>query len=215
MKYLVLVAIALLTGCATTNSPMTAENAQKLTGESLIVTKRESPSFIAMTSSKGMFAVLGVAAAVSAGNEMVKTNNVEDPAFYIADAMAKKLTDQHAMAYAGQMEKTLTADEAAGVAKELPGYSYAVDVTSTGWSFIYDGFNFSDYYLRYGAEFHLIDIGSGTAIAEGNCSYNSKEEVGTVKYEDMMANDAAYIKEQLKAAADNCIGQFSENLLSL
>ncbi|HET8801139.1 MAG TPA: hypothetical protein VFN01_08145 [Marinobacter sp.] len=80
MKYLVLVAIAMLTGCATTTTPISAENAQKLTGESLVTAKRESPDFVAMTSTKGMFALVGAFTAISAGNELVESNNIEDPA---------------------------------------------------------------------------------------------------------------------------------------
>lgn len=215
MKYLVIVAIAMLTGCATTNTPITTESAQKLNGESLVITKRERPSFVAMTSSKGMFALVGAVAAISAGNELVEANDIEDPAKKIADTMATRLAQQHSMSYAGQTDQAITAGDASDIADAIPDYTYVVDVATRNWSFIYDGFNFSDYSLTYIADLQLIDTKSGAAISEGSCTYVSKDEVGTVPYDTLVADNAAFIKEQLNAAADRCINEFGTELFRL
>lgn len=214
MKYIVVLALALLTGCATT-TPLTPENAQKLTGESLVVTKREVPNFIAMTSTKGFVGALGAIAAISEGNELVETTGMQDPADKIAEAIAARLAEQHGMALRGQTEQTVTGTDPAEIAKAVDDYSYVVDVATRNWSFIYDGFNFSDYNVNYIADLKLIDTRSGQAITEGECQYNSKEEIGTVPYEKLVADDAAFIKEQLSAAADRCASQFSTELLRL
>ncbi|MET4028352.1 hypothetical protein ABIE59_003898 [Marinobacter sp. MBR-99] len=215
MKYFVLVAIAMLAGCATTTTPITAENAQKLTGESLVTAKRESPSFVAMTSTKGMFALVGAVTAISAGNELVESNNIEDPAPKIADTLANRLAEQYSMAYKGQTDQTITAGDASAIAKAVSDDAYVVNVATRNWSFIYDGFNFSDYSLTYIADLKLIDTRIGKAISEGSCTYETKEEIGTVPYETLVADNAAFIKEHLSAAADRCLNEFSTELFRL
>lgn len=215
MKYLLILATLLVTGCATTNMPMTSDVKQQLPDHSLATTDRESPSFVAMTSTKGMLGAVGAVAAISDGNELVENENIEDPSNRIANTLAQKLAKQYGMTLVAPANEPTDSDDLAVIAKGLSGAAYAIDVQTTGWQFIYDGFNFSDYLVMYTAEMQLIDVAQEKAVATGHCVYNSKDVDGTVSYETLVDENAAYIKKQLAAASEKCTSEFSHKVLSL
>lgn len=215
MKYLLILATLLVTGCATTNVPIANEVKKQLPDHSLTTTDRESPSFVAMTSTKGMLGAVGAVAAISEGNDLVENDNIEDPSNRIANTLAQKLAKQYGMTLVGRANEPTDSDDLAVIAKSLSGSAYAIDVQTTGWQFIYDGFNFSDYLVMYTAEMQLIDIAQAKAVAVGHCVYNSKDDNGTVSYEALVENNSAYIKEQLAAASEKCSSEFSQKVLSL
>src|SRR5688572_891852 len=76
--------------------PMTSTSADAMRGREISVSQRDKQDFGAMTPGRmaggALFGALGGAIAgaamVSAGNEIVAQNNVEDPAEYIADALS-------------------------------------------------------------------------------------------------------------------------------
>ena len=77
-------------GCVST-SPQQASTGDlsTLEGKTIAMSKRSSPAFLALTPSKGMFAVAGVAIAASTGNELVKNTNISDPALAIAEGVTE------------------------------------------------------------------------------------------------------------------------------
>lgn len=215
MKYLLILATLFVTGCATTTTPLSNEAMQALPDQSLVITDRESPDFMAMTSSKGMFALAGVAAAISEGNDLVKKNEINDPSGQIAKNLAERLSGQYGMNFAGHIGKRVADDSASAIAKDVAGSAYVIDVETTGWNYMYDGFNFSDYFVMYTAEMQLIDVAKASPVAKGLCTYNSKDENGTVSHEQLVDNNSAYIKEQLAAATAKCSDEFSRKVLNL
>jgi hypothetical protein len=54
----------------------------------LVVTTSDRPDFAAMTAGKAMFGMVGAFAMISAGNKVIRENNVEDPAHYIGSELA-------------------------------------------------------------------------------------------------------------------------------
>ena len=74
MKTIIAVILCLsLIGCAGAPTQRISDDTMSsLEGKSVTVVQRESPSFVAMTSGKGMFAVAGVGAAAVAGNRLVE-----------------------------------------------------------------------------------------------------------------------------------------------
>lgn len=216
MKALLAVAVVLLlNACASTNNlAVTADALDSMRGKSLILVQRESPSFVAMTSGKGMFAVVGVGAAVAEGNKMVKTNNVVDPAMTISQAIADTLIDNYGLNLGGQTEIT-ESGSIDTLVKHASGSDYALDVVTNGWTYIYDGFNFGEYYVGYSSKLRLIDVSSGEVISNGFCAYDAKKRgKGPVSHEKLLADNAAYVKQELADAASLCISEFAANLFS-
>ncbi|MBT8097039.1 MAG: hypothetical protein HKN35_09760 [Woeseia sp.] len=208
-------AFVLLSGCASTQnlavSPNTLETMQ---GKSLTLIQRESPNFVAMTSGKGMFAVAGVGAAAVTGNKLVKENNIVDPAMNISRTLAENLANNYGIALRGEttIAKSDSVDELVKLANNS---DYALDVATHGWSYIYDGFKFGDYFVGYSSKLRLIDVNTSEVISSGLCAYDAKAAgKSAVAHETLLANNAAYIKQELVDATDRCVQEFSANLFS-
>jgi len=174
----------------------------------------KSPTFVAMTSGKGMFAVAGVGAAASAGNKLVRENGIEDPALVIGETIAKDLSNQHGVSVSGRSSTIADSDKIDEIVQLALGNDYALDVATNGWSYIYDGFKFSDYFVGYSGEMRLIDVSTSQVVASGMCIYDAKKAgKAAVSHDTLMANNAAYIKDELAAATDSCLQQFRSELL--
>lgn len=210
-----IVACALLGACASTqNLAVSPDTLDSMQGKSLVLIQRESPDFVAMTSGKGMFAVAGVGAAVSAGNEMVRENNVVDPAMNISRTLAQNLASNYGVTLRGEtdMAGSGSVDDLVELAS---GSDYALDIATNGWTYIYDGFNFGDYFVGYSSKLRLIDVTTGEVISSGFCAYDAKKAgKAPVSHDTLLAHNAAYIKQELADAADLCIQEFTANLFS-
>lgn len=216
MKKLVpLVACFFAFGCANTTSlPLAPETVSSLNGKTVTVVARDQPSFVAMTSSKGMFAVAGVGAAVVAGDDLVEESKISDPAIGIGDALAKTLKKKRGIKAAGRSDALSESSDAEDIAQLARGSDYALDVVTNGWGYIYDGFSFSDYFVNYSSSIRLIDTKSSEVVASGYCVYDAKKAgKPAVSHDTLIANDAAYIKQELKEAAGACIEKFSSETL--
>ena len=216
MKVLLVVIASLLLGaCAGTPSvPVSSDALNSMQGRSLMLVQRESPSFVAMTSGKGMFAVAGVGAAVAAGNKMVEENGISDPAMAISRSLAENLVSEYGLTLRGETELA-ESDSVDSLRRLATGADYALDVVTNGWSYIYDGFNFDDYFVGYSTELRLIDVNTGQIVSSGLCAYDAQEAgKGPVTLETLTADGAAYVKQELADAADLCVREFSETLFA-
>ncbi|OLB38435.1 MAG: hypothetical protein AUI04_14295 [Candidatus Rokubacteria bacterium 13_2_20CM_2_64_8] len=102
---LVLVALAVTcTGCVSVKDiPLDQRAIPKITGQDVVVVKRPLPDFSAMTAGKisagALFGPLGGAVAgaamISAGNELVKEHAIDDPAYAIAEELARSLAARY------------------------------------------------------------------------------------------------------------------------
>ena len=211
----VVIACLILGACASTqNLPVSPDTLGAMQGKSLVLIQHDSPGFVAMTSGKGMFAVAGVGAAVAAGNEMVKENDVVDPAMSIGQALAQNLSNNHGVELRGRTD-IAESDSIDSLVNLASGNDYALEVATNGWSYMYDGFNFDDYFVGYTSKLRLIDVRTGQVISSGMCAYDAKKAgKSPVSHETLLADNAAYIKQELADAAEICGQEFSANLFS-
>ena len=216
MKSLPLVlACVLLGACASTqNVAVSTDTLASMQGRSLVLIQRESPTFVAMTSGKGMFALAGVGAAAAAGNELVSENQIVDPAMTISRELAQGLIDEYGMSLRGETDMVQT-DKVDGLVEMANGSDYALDVATNGWSYMYDGFSFGDYFVGYSSKLRLIDVHSGQVVSSGLCAYDAKKAgKSAVSHETLLQDNAAYIKNELAEATDLCVKEFAANLFS-
>ena len=212
MKTLVPVIVCLLiVGCASVPTQQASQDTLlSLKGKNVTVVQRETPAFVAMTSGKGMFALVGVSAAVVAGNKLVKENQIQDPAKAIAETLAQDLSIEHGIRVTGRSSAVASSDDVADIVQLAHGNDYALDVVTHGWSYMYDGFTFSDYFVGYSSRLRLIDVNTSQVVASTKCAYDSKTAgKPAVSHDTLMQNDAAYIKQELAQATDACVEQFS------
>ncbi len=216
MKILPLIVTVLLLGAcaAPQNLAVSSDSLLTMRGKSLVLIQRESPSFVAMTSGKGMFALAGVGAAVAAGNKLVDEHRIVDPALSIGRRVAENLVAQYGLTVQGETDLA-ESDSLTGIAALAGGSDYALDVVTNGWTYIYDGFNFDDYFVGYSSELRLIDVRTAEVISSGLCGYDAKEAgKSPVPHDTLLADDAAYIKQELADASALCVQEFTTNLFS-
>lgn len=208
-KFLLLVICFSLAGCAATqNKPADPATLAELKGKKVVLVQRESPSFVAMTSGKGMFAVAGVGAAVAAGNKLVKEKNIVDPAMNIATSLGKTLNSRFGATMAGKTSGVASSDNLNEIIGLAGNSDYALDVVTNGWTYIYDGFNFSDYFVGYSARVRLVDVRTSEVVSSGFCAYDAKKAgKSAVTHDALLRNDAAYIKQELADATRICTEQ--------
>lgn len=217
MKQLAFLLLILnIAGCADTQKrPLDSSASSTIRGKTLILVHGESPDFVAMTSGKGMFSVIGVGAAVAEGNRLVEEKKIDDPAIKISETIANVLTDRYDMQNQGRTTTASSSGNVEDIAKKANGYDYALEVTTNGWQYIYDGFNFSDYFVGYTAKIRLIDVSKSNIIANDYCIYDSKKfGKSPVTHDELLENDAAYIKKELVSAAQYCADQFQASILN-
>ena len=203
-----------LIGCATTkNVAIDKAVAPTLKGKTVTLVEHKTTSFMALTAGKGMFAMIGVAAAIESGNKLVKECNIEDPASDISLNLAQELNSRYGLINKGQSNQVVDSKEVQKITKLAQGSDYTLDVMTTGWGFIYGGFKLSDYHVNYSGNFRLIDVAKSKIISEGICIYDTKKAgKPAVKYDDLLENNAAYIKQCLEEAATFCTDKISNEL---
>ena len=212
-RVVMLILFFFLAGCAVKNMAIDRARLPTMQGKSVALVKNESPSFIAMTSGKGMFAVVGVAAAISEGNQLVKDDEISDPAMNISKLLVQELNSRYGLSPVEESDKLVESRSVESISKLAQGSDFALDVATNGWQFIYDGFSFSDYLIIYRVKMRLIDVANSRVISEGLCAYDTKSAgKPLVSYEKLLENNSAYIKQSLEDATLFCVDKFTTEL---
>ena len=213
-KALLAVVVGLtMVGCVSVNHiPMTPEIANGIKYKEVVTGKREKPDFAAITAGKAMFAMIGAVAMISAGNEIVVNNNVEDPAIYIVEKLSADLSAKYGTKVSTK-SVTITDDDVQAASKNNPGVDVILDIRTINWSFAYFPTTWDKYRVMYSARLRLIDVKDEKVIAEGFCSRVPDQTPSSPTYEELLANNAERLKRELKEAADFCIGDFKTKVL--
>ncbi len=211
------VSLAVLCGCVSTkNIPITESAISNDTIHSVIVSKREKPSFIAQTSGKALIGgLVGAFAATISGNEIVNKNGIEDRAPYIGNEIFKSLATKYKVEQIKDNILLLDDDSLDGICQLYSVADYVLDVETTNWSFTCFPLDWNNYRVNYHARLRIIDIAKKSILAEGFCSRVPEQDVNSPSYEELMANNAERIKTELKDAADYCIEQFRRETLNV
>lgn len=193
-------------GCTIpTKQPLAAVNIPAINDQSMAPTTREKPSFVAMTAGKAAFALFGAFAMIAEGNQIVEKNQIDDPANAIASALTSSLSEKYG-AKAIPAAITVNSEDAAQISASAKDKArYLVDVQTIGWGFGYFPTDWSHYRVFYNAKARLIDAQSKSFIAEGFCKRFPAEQEGAPTYDELMANEAALLKEKLSKAMSECV----------
>ena len=211
-------------GCVSVQEvPMSAASVDAARGRELSVGVRDKPDFGAMTAGKmaggALFGALGGAVAgsamVSAGNEIVAQNAIEDPAEQIGAALSAGLNSKLG-AKPVQFRTRLTTDDAAEVSRAPNGADLVLDVRTIGWGFVYFPTSWSKYRVMYSARARLLDARKGQVLAESGCALPLADNADAAPtYDELLANGASRLKGELQRGADYCAGQFAAKMFSL
>lgn len=62
--------------------------------------------------------------------------------------------------------------------------------------------------VGHGARLRMIDMKTRGVLAVGDCSNRSEETPASPMYEELLANGAERLKQELREAADFCVDEF-------
>lgn len=213
---LVLVVAAAATGCTTVQKVALDTGAgAAMKGQTLVQTTRSMPDLAAMSATKGAFGMLGALAAVSEGNELVKKNQVQDPAVAIGAALAQRLQagrDVQLVAPAVPVDSTEPGKLAAAAKGKA---SYVLDVQTINWMFAYFPTDWSHYRVQYSAQVRLVNVQTGALLAQGTCSFFPQSSEGAPTYDELVNNQAAGLKTHMQRIANECAGKIQAEMLVL
>jgi hypothetical protein len=214
-NFLLAISIALVvSGCASVNiQPIDIKSVAALKNQSLSHTKREKPSFAAMTPGKAVFGLIGAAVMISEGNKIIEENGVPDPANSIAIGLAKALGEKYGTKFSGNTV-LVTTDEAERIADASKASAkFVLDVATINWSFIYFPTSWARYRVIYTARARLIDTEAKKVVAEGFCKRIPESDANAPTYDELVANSAAGLKSELSLATEECINSFRKEML--
>ncbi len=209
----VIVVASLMVGCVSTATvKLDQADSKNMQGKNFVIATSDRPDFAAMTAGKAMFAMLGAIAMISAGNEIVRENDIEDPAAYIGAELAKKIAQDREMDVANVMAPSED-DSIEYLTAAHANYDYVLDVRTTNWSFGYFPTDWNSYRVIYGAKLRMIDVKSQEVVAEASCSRIPEQSAVSPSYDQLLNDGAARLKSELQTAAEYCVEELKTKLL--
>src|SRR5207247_6174639 len=92
---------------------------------------------------------------ISAGNELVKEHAIDDPAYAIAEELARSLAARYGIRSVGVGTGVVSDDDASSVAATYKTAPLALDVKTLQWGFMYFSSNWARYRVVYRARMRL------------------------------------------------------------
>jgi hypothetical protein len=211
---LVLLGTFALTGCVSTKTNAVDHKAlAAFRGATVVTTQRERPAFAAMTAGKAAFGALGGASMVVAGNNIIRDNDIPDPAVKISQALLTEMTsDNELHPVAGSV--TTSSMDAEKLSQEYGASAQLLlDVQTVNWSFVYFPTDWSHYRVLYRAKMRLIDTKHSKLLADGFCNSTPEKSDSSPTKEQLLDNNAAGLKQELATATAFCVQEFRTKVL--
>jgi hypothetical protein len=225
LRYGLIVLFTLIVnGCvAVRDLPIDQSIIPTLRGQSVITVKRTMPGFSAMTADRmaagSLFGVVGGAVAgasmIRSGNTLIRENNIPDPAYEIAERIARAMETKYSITYAGIGKAEISDDDVSKLAALYKTNSFVLDIRTLNWGFLYYPLYWTKYRLIYAARMRLIDTNSAGVLAEGSC-YTLGDKVDSAPtYEELLDNGASRLKAEIEDAVIDCVQEFSTKYLGM
>jgi hypothetical protein len=213
---ILVLSVASLAGCVSTKTiPLKTDMLAERQGGTAVTSVREKPSFSAMTAGKAMFGVIGAAAMISAGNEIIRSNNVDDPAVYIGDKLLADLANVNALTVVQKNGAIADTNEPDKLSALYPHADVLLDVQTVNWSLAYFPTDFNNYRVIYSVKMRLIDTKKRKVMAEGFCARVPEKTDDAPSYDALVGSNAAGLKKELMVAADYCVSELRTKVLAL
>jgi len=185
--------------------PLDEATAASLAGKSVAIVRHPRPDFSAMTAGKAAFGLLGAAAMISAGNDLVGSNNIEDPAAVLERELAPALARKYGFNLKDAPAYAVSQKKPAQIAALEPGVDYVLDIRSGGWMFLYFPFDWNSYWMMYSVQVQLIDVAGAKPVANLACNVNSKGDKHPPSHDDLVLNGAQLLKDSMQGFGWTCL----------
>jgi hypothetical protein len=221
-----ILAIAVCVGACALQRGLTADTAASLKHRQLTTTVRRAPALYVVVAGMpplGLAAAIGTSIARSeAGLRLVRENEIQDPAFKIAEELGERLRRVYDVR-ASTPVLGFVDDDPTKISQATPAADLVLDVWTDNWSM--EPFTSDDpqYRVRYLVNIRLIDAKgaptvdgrSGVVLAEGTCRCVSEDESLAATYDELVADHARRLKNELETAVEVCVEDFSSRVLAL
>lgn len=184
-------------------------------GKTVAFTSRPRPSMVMMTAGKAAFGLIGVAAGVSAGNALVKQDNIPDPAPLVAHDLLQIAEQQYGVVPASSPPAAVDTRDTAELAKAGSGADLLFDVESLGQGINYFATDWSHYWLMSGLILRVIDVHSGTVVGQAVCRQNSQHQPNPPSKDQLLANGGQVLKSMITAQSEACRDLFAAQVLKV
>lgn len=166
------------------------------------------PVLIDTTPAKASFALIGAAAMMAAGHDIVVKNDIQDP----SGDMARDIATAYAAAHAGRVAETPISDDhvwtrpKSGKLVEQAGDArYVVDVDPPGLNLIYFSFDWTHFDLMFSSSVRVIDTSNSQIVAKAGCFINTKKSPGLLGHSELLADNAAALKQLIVRKSQACL----------
>lgn len=211
-----LLCVVFLAGCVSSKTAQIENGkAAALRGKAVAVTERPRAGLMAMTRGYGMLGAVGVGVMIAHGENIIKDNNIQDPAPEINHALVMAAQSHYGIVPVSTPPVHVDTTDVVQLAQAVgSGVDVLFDVQEIGRQFRYRPFA-SGYIVDSAFKFRIIDVHSRTMIAEGFCQQSTKDDPARPSDDDLLANDAAMLKQTFDAQRDKCRSQFEAQVLNI
>jgi hypothetical protein len=182
-------------------------------GKHVVVSHYAKPDFSAMTAGKAAFGLFGAVAMINAGNELVTSENIEDPAIEISERLANGLVEKRSAIMLPASPSVAADDSPSSLVKAYPGADVILDVKTINWMYAYYPSQWSKYHVIYAARVRLIDGKTGALVAQHLCKVDPTDPNNPPTNEALRTDHAALLKQSLHKAADTCVSDVEKQAL--
>lgn len=185
--------------------PLADADAALLKDKTVALTVHQRPSFSAMTAGKASFGLFGAAAMISAGNELIDENHVQDPAEIVRANLSTALHNVHGAALLAPDTTPTKATKAKEIAALHPEADYVLDVRSGGWMYAYYPTKWGTYWVGYSVQVQLVDTKTGRQVSNMACNANTRENANPPSLDQLHADGAKLLKAVTTSLGWNCV----------
>lgn len=210
------VAGSVLSGCVSIQpKALNAEQGDVLRGKSLVVDEYQTPSFSAATPGKAVFGLIGGLVMIGTGNAFVKENKIRDPAAYIGNKVADRLTAKYDMRVVRSDIEPLSDDAIDVISAKYPESDFVLDSQTINWSYAYYPVHWDSYRLMYSVRLRLIDTHTKSVLAEAFCARNPEYTDDAPSHSQLTDDGGEWVKRQLTVYADACGDELGSKVLGV
>ncbi|MFT5661036.1 MAG: hypothetical protein ACI9TV_001680 [Sulfurimonas sp.] len=213
----VVVLIALFTGCSVKTIAVSSDAKQNLSNKTFTFVKRTGP-LGPQTLTPGKALAIGLTGGVGAaimgatGGLDAEELATKIPGAYISTELSKVFEEKYKMI---KVLDNITTNESDidELVQTYDNVDYLIDTQDLLWQVVYYPFNWGTYSVRYIGTLKLIDINSKKILAQGQCQYFPDYTENAPTYDEIFLEDSKLLKQMTKEGLDVCIKKYITEVL--
>jgi hypothetical protein len=150
--------------------------------------------------------------AESTGDDL-QAAGVRDPARRMLRDLAARLAKRFALEVSGTKATITDATRPKAILAASPGADLVLHLRASSWGFAPTSTD--AYAIGYEGTLTLIDARSESVVAEGICTFKPAGTSDSPSYKELLANNAAVLREMLDAITEACLEDYGGRVLGV